>query len=108
MMLEEKNVKDAETIQDLQIRLSKSSDAIDFSNNVIALSREQTESLHALREQLNEQEIIVKSKEEQLESVRAAAERDTTDLRRRLIAVTEHNQALQMERKVSSGKKNYA
>ena len=105
MMLEEKNVKDAETIQDLQIRLSKSSDAIDFSNNVLALSREQTESLHALREQLNEQEIIVKSKEEQLESVRAAAERDTTDLRRRLIAVTEHNQALQMERKVSSGKK---
>ena len=37
-------------------------------------------------------------KGEQLESIRLAAERDTNDLRRRLISVTEHNQALQAER----------
>jgi len=49
---------------------------------VLALSREQTSSLHTLREQLKEQETLVAVRDEQLHSIRAAAERDSTDLRR--------------------------
>ena len=86
-------------IQDLQIRLSKSSEAVSFSDNVLALSREQTESIHKLREQMKQQDVLYVAKQEELQSVRAAAEQDAADLRRRLIALTEHNQKLQSERK---------
>jgi hypothetical protein len=40
----------------------------------------------------------VNMKDQQLETVRAAAERDLLDLRRRLLSVTEHNQVLQAAR----------
>jgi hypothetical protein len=39
-------------------------------------------------------------KDQQLETVRAAADRDLLDLRRRLLSVTEHNQVLQAARVV--------
>ena len=99
LTLEDKTLAQQELTQDLQMRLAKSEEAVSFSDQVLALSREQVESLHVLREQLKEQETLVSVKEDQLAVARAEADRDTQELRRRLIAVTEHNHSLQTERK---------
>mmetsp|Transcript_10103 Transcript_10103/g.23588 ORF Transcript_10103/g.23588 Transcript_10103/m.23588 type:complete len:1058 (-) Transcript_10103:146-3319(-) len=83
--------------QDLRRELASSSEAAQFSEKMLVVSREQTDSLEALRKRLKSQEELVEDKERELEDFKQQARLENQDLRDRLLSLTDNNRTLQAQ-----------
>jgi len=81
----------------LKSQASGKDEAMQFGEKMLALSREQAASLHALRVRVKEQEDLVAQRDEQMAVFRRQAGAEAEELRERVVALTDNNRALQAQ-----------
>jgi hypothetical protein len=82
-------------MREMQSSLDEHGEAMAFSEKMLALSREQTDSLHALRESLREKETIMMHKESEMRALKDDFGDQMDEMRQRLVQVQDHNRLLQ-------------